>query len=57
MSHNWKHNELGNEIKYDRKTYMLNCPIAAASTVDCSLKYKWHKDYFEISILVRKLVF
>ena len=27
-------NELGNEIKYDRKTYMLNCPIAAASTVD-----------------------
>ena len=55
---NWKRkiylgpNELGNEIKYAKKPYMLICPIAAASAVDFSSKYKWHKDYFEISIFV-----
>ena len=50
-------NELRNKMKYGRKTYVLNCPIAAASAVDLLLKYKWHLDYFEISISVGKLVF
>ena len=58
---NWKiylgSNELRNKMKYGRKTYVLNCPIAAASAVDLPLKYKWHQDYFEISISVGKLVF